>query len=94
MLKLQADRNIMQAHKIKRQEMISNIDINTLTSLTKWTQDQFTDNHRISEKKALHFATCVIVEFHQDYQMPIDISWEDLQRDWEFDEIFTDTFQD
>ena len=93
-MKLAIDKSIMEQHRKERQRMIASFDTCTIASLANWTQDQFNSNYRINDKVALKFAISVMVEFHQDFQMPADITWEDLQRDWEFDEIFNETFVD
>ena len=91
---LQEHRNIMKKNKDAVNALIASFNTDTVASLANWTQDQFTAQYRISDAAALKFAVSVMVEFHQDCQMEIDISWEDLKRDYDFDEIFNDTFQD
>jgi len=93
-MKLAVDKRAMIANKKQVAAMIASFDTCTIASLANWTQDQFHYDHRVSNKVALNFALSVMVEFHQDFQMPADITWEDLQRDWDFDEIFTETFLD
>lgn len=85
--------------KKKRFEQISQINPETLKWFKDWSFAQFTGAHvsggyMPSQRTIDLFVINTMLDLHNQYDMALDISWAELFKNWEIDEIFTDFFAD
>lgn len=78
----------------ERDELIASFDEKTVASFREWTFGQFAKWFNPSPDRINAFVNDVMVDFHRDYNMPVDIEWHDLVNHWELSEPFMDCFGD